>query len=426
MIGTRIPKFKKMSTTKKINIYNKPKIVYIPLISQSDTDLTVLVKKGDYVFKGAIVAKRKGNLRIPIHASVSGTVLDIEEKTCFNGELVRCVAIENDFKEKVEKRVSVKKELSDFDKDKFIEIIKEAGIVGMGGAGFPTYVKYNTTEKISTLIINAVECEPYITADYMLLMSKCEEILEAVDAIMDINNIDEAIIAIKKNNPTLKNHLDNFIGTYLKIKLVEVPTFYPMGWERNLVKYIKNVCYTKLPIEQGIVVNNVSTIYAIYEALKYDRPLTERIVTFTGEMLKEPQNVLVKIGTPASEVINFIGGYKDTSDIKFVAGGPMMGLNLPSDELIITSNLNCVLVLKGHNNALPSECLRCGKCVNLCPTKLSPVLIKDNVRNSDRLIELQANRCIECGLCSYICPAKIPVREFVKQAKAVIREEVKR
>ena len=426
MFKTQIPKFKKMSTTKKINIYNKPKTVYIPLISQSDTDLTVLVKKGDYVFKGTIVGKSKGNLRIPVHSSVSGTVLDIEEMTVFNGEKVRCVAIENDFKEKVEKRVSVKKEIDLYEKEQFIEIIKEAGIVGLGGAGFPTYVKYNTTEKINTLIVNAVECEPYITADYMLMMSKCEEILEAIDAILDIFHIEEAIIAIKKNNPTLKNHLNNFIGTYLKIKLVEVPPFYPMGWERQLVKEVKKVCYTKLPIEEGIIVNNVSTIYAIYEALKYDRPLTERIVTFTGEMLKEPQNVLVKLGTPAREVINFIGGYKDNSDIKFVAGGPMMGLNLPSDDLIITSNLNCVLVLADHDSALPSECIRCGKCVSICPAKLSPVLIKDNLKKPARIRELGADHCVECGLCSYICPAKIPIREFVKEGKKKICEEVKR
>lgn len=423
MQGIRLPKYKKISTIKAVNTYNKPKVVYIPLISQADTDITALVKKGDYVYKGTIVGKSKGNLRIPIHASISGNVLDFEEKTYLNGLKVKCVVIENDFKEKIEKRNNIKKEIDGYTKEEFIETIKEAGIVGLGGGGFPTYVKYSSNEKITTLIINAVECEPYITADYMLLTTKCEEVLEAIDAIIDINNIDEAIIAIKKGNVALKDHINNFIGTYLKIKLVEVPNFYPMGWERNLVKFVTGETYVKLPMEKGVVVNNASTIYAIYEALKFDRPLTERIITFTGEMLKEPQNVLVKLGTPISEIIEFLGGYTDLSNIKFVAGGPMMGVSLPNDELVATSNLNCVLVLKQGLNDPTSECLRCGKCIAACPAKLSPVLIKDNIKNINRLRELEPLRCIECGLCSYICPAKITVREFVKTAKLEVLKE---
>lgn len=422
-IGLKIPKFKDLSITNKISIYNKPKYVYIPLVSQNDTNITVLVKKDDYVFKGSVVGKRKGNLRIPIHSSVSGTVVDFEEKLYINGDKVKCVVIENDFKEKIEKRKSVRKRINDFTKEEFIETLKDRGIIGLGGAGFPTYVKYETNNKIDTLIINAIECEPYITADYMLVKEKCEEILEAIDAIVEINNIKEAIIAIKRGNNDLKNIINNFIGTYLKIKLVEVPNLYPMGWERGLIKEIKHVSYKKLPIERGIVVNNVSTVFAIYEALKIGKPLIERVVTFTGKMLKQPQNVLVKIGTPASEVVAAIGGYKRNKDINFVAGGPMMGLGLPSDELIISGNLNCILVLKDEKNAIPIECLRCGKCVNACPAKLSPVLIKDSLKNVDRLKELEPNRCVECGLCSYICPSKINVRQYVRQAKKNISEE---
>ncbi len=426
MFTTRIPKYKKMSITKKVNIYNKPKIVYIPLMTQLDSDITVLVKKGEYVFKGDIVGKSKGVLRIPIHASVSGTVLDVEERLCFNGNKYKCIVIENDFKEKAKKRTSIKKEIDQYSKDDFINILKEAGIVGLGGAGFPTYVKYNCDTKIKTLIINAVECEPYITADYMLLMNKCEEILESIDAILAINNIDEAYIAIKKGDQVLKDHICNFVGTYLKIKLVEVPNFYPIGWERKLVKFIKKGNYVKIPIEIGVVVNNVSTIYAIYEALKFERSLTDRMVTFTGDMLKEPQNVIVKIGTPANEVIDFIGGYKSSADIKFIAGGPMMGTALPSDDVIITSNINCILVIENRSQRITNECLRCGKCVMVCPTKLSPVLIKDNLHNLHNLEGLQPNRCISCGLCTYVCPAKIPIREIVKQAKLELSKVVKR
>jgi Na+-translocating ferredoxin:NAD+ oxidoreductase subunit C len=421
MFKTKVPKYKSMSLTDVLNNYNKPKVVYIPLAVQCDYDITSLVKKDDYVYKGMIIAKSKGNLRTAIHSSVSGVVLGFEEKTYVNGDKVKCVVIENDFKEKVEKKKTIKKQINKYLKEEFIEIIKEAGIVGMGGSGFPTYAKYNCQTPIKTIIINAVECEPYITADYTLLMNKCEEILEAVDAMVEINRADEAIIAIKKGEHALKEHLNNFIGTYLKIRIVEVPNFYPMGWERNLVKYVMKKTYKKYPIERGIVVNNVATIYAIYEALKTGKPLMERIVTFTGEGLLNPQNVVVKVGTPVKDVIEYIGGYSE-DELNFISGGPMMGEALDDEELIVTSNLNCVLIKKAKEIEHIEECLRCGKCVGVCPAKLSPVLIKDNIHRISLLKDLEPNKCIECGLCSFICPAKIPVREYVKLAKKEICE----
>jgi Na+-translocating ferredoxin:NAD+ oxidoreductase subunit C len=243
MSKTKLPKHKKMSLNNTLFVYNKPKVVYIPLMARDNPDVTNLVKKDDYVYKGMIIAKSKGNLRIPIHSSVSGTVLGIEEKTYINGDKVKCIAIENDFKEKTEKKKTVKKAINKYIKEEFIEIIKESGIIGMGGSGFPAYVKYNCATPIKTLIINAVECEPYVTADHILLKTKCEEILEAIDALVEINHADQAVIAVKKDDIDLLSHLNNFVGTYLKIKVVEVPNFYPMGWERNLVKYItkKNI-----------------------------------------------------------------------------------------------------------------------------------------------------------------------------------------
>lgn len=420
--GVKIPGFKKMSSDKKMRFYDKPKYVYIPLISQNDTNITTIVKKGDHVYKGTIVGKRKGNLRIPIHSSVSGTVVDFIEKPYLNGNIVKCVKIENDFKEQLEQEYEVKKNINQYTKEEFVHLLKDCGVVGLGGSGFPTYVKYDNDFNFNTLIVNATECEPYITADYALTMEHIEEILEAIDAIIEINHISEAIIAVKKSNTTLIKLINNFIGTYLKIKLVTVSDRYGIGWEKVLIHEIKHVSYSKLPSERGIVVNNISTIYAIYEALKYHKPLTERIITFTGEMLKEPQNVLVKIGTPVSEVIEFLGGYKRNKEIRFVAGGPMMGITLPNDDLVASANLNCVLVLKGSGESIPTECLRCGKCVQVCPAKLSPVLIKDYLKNKERLQELQPERCVECGLCTYICPARINVRSFVKEAKNRNRE----
>ena len=419
--GLKIPGRKGLSIKNKIGIYNKMKYVYIPLISGGDTDITVAVKKGDYVYKGSVIGKRKGNLRIPIHSSVSGTVVDYEEKFVSNGQKVKCVVIENDFLDAIENEYE-NNDLTKYTKKEFIKTIQECGIVGLGGSGFPTYVKYNTDQKIKTLIVNAVECEPYITADYVLVREKCDEILETVDAIREINDIDEAIIAIKSTNTELKNVIDNYIGTYLKIKLVLVPNLYPMGWEKSLVKIIKKTDYQRLPIEKGIVVSNVSTIYAIYEALKYKKPLTERIVTFTGENLKRPQNVMVKMGTSAAEVIKKVGGI-DNKDALYIAGGPMMGKGIPTDDIIINCNDNCILVLDNYSLDIETSCLRCGKCVEKCPAKLSPVLIGESLDKVDKLKKLQPARCIECGLCSYICPAKINVREKVRKAKEILRKE---
>ena len=406
-------------TDDDIIVYNKPKIVYIPLISGNDTDITILVNKGEYVYKGSIIGKRKGDFRIPIHSSVSGTVLDFKEKLCFNGKKLKCVVIENDFKEKIENKTNVTKNINKYSKDEFIEIIKENGIVGLGGAAFPTYVKYEHN-KINTLIINAVESEPYITADYALAKSKCEEILEAIDAILEINKIDEAIIAIKKENIELKQIFDNFIGTYLKIKIQLVSNYYHSGWERQLIKEILNEEYDKFPIERGILVNNISTIYAIYEALKFNKPLIERMVTFSGECLNEKKNVLVKIGTPIKEILEQL--QLDNKSI-LIAGGPMMGIKV-SNDLVLSSNINCILALT-PNKEDSSSCINCGKCVEVCPAKLSPVLIMKQVNKKTHKIEqlkkMNPNSCINCGLCSYICPSKIDVRGQIINAKKTLK-----
>lgn len=419
--GLKIPKRKKMSIKEKVGVYNKMKYVYIPLISGNDTNITISVKKGDYVYKGSIVGKRKGNFRIPIHSSISGTVVDYEEKYTSNGKKVKCIVIENDFLDAIEKEYE-NNDITKYTKKEFLKTIQDCGIVGMGGSGFPTYVKYNIDKKINTLIINAVECEPYITSDFVLIREKCEEILEAIDAVREINNIDEAIIAIKESNIELKEIIDNYIGTYLKIKVTLVPDLYPMGWEKSLVKFIKKVDYERLPMEKGIIVNNVSTMYAIYEALKYKKPLTERIVTFTGENLKRPQNVMVKLGTSTSEIIKKVGGL-NKKEVTYVSGGPMMGTSIPTDDIIININDNCILVLDKVEEDIENTCMRCGKCVDNCPAKLSPVLIKETLNNTDKLKKLEPMRCIECGLCSYICPAKINLREKVKLAKEKLRKE---
>ena len=423
IVGKKLDFGKELSKYNKVNTFLKPKYIYIPLVSGSDKNITIVAKKGDYVYKGSIVGKSKGNFRIPIYSSVSGIVLGYEEKSYLDGTKVKCIKIENDFKEQTLSNSRAVNKISKYSKEDFIKVLQECGVIGLGGAGFPTYVKYNTDKKIDTLIVNAVECEPYITSDYVLVNDKLEEVLEAMDAVIEINGIKEGIIAIKKSNSDLIKRFSNYLGTYPKIKVVGVDNIYPAGWERSIITKVKGVDYHSLPLEKGIVVNNVSTMYAIYEALKYHKPLVERIVTFTGESLKSPQNVLVKNGTLVTDITEYLGGTIN-NDYLLIAGGPMMGSDIEDKDLVITANLNCVL-LKEPLEDIIVNCMRCGKCTNVCPAHLSPVLIKDNLDNVKKLCKLKAKRCIGCGLCSYVCPSKIRLRELVGEAKKKIDSGVK-
>lgn len=408
MLGYKIPDNKKISIKNKIEIFNKPKKVYIPLINGNDRDVTILCKKGDIVSIGDMIAKTKGDLRIPILSSVNGKIIDFVDKTYLDGKSVKCVLIENNFDGELNTKIINKK----YTKKEFISKLQEKGIIGMGGASFPTYAKYDIENKINTLIVNAIECEPYITSDFMLTMSHPEEILESIDMIMEINNIKESIIAVKKDNITLKKLLESYLGTYPNIKIKLVPAIYPIGYERLLVKYIKKEVYSNIPLEKGVVVNNISTIYAIYQALKFDNPLVERVITLSG-LVDNPLNVLVRVGTPLIDVINNFG--KVNNDLIYIASGPMYGQKVDINSLVVSPNLNGIVALEKCVNKV-EECNHCGKCVSVCPKKLSPVLIKDNIDNEKMLKELKAYRCIECGLCSYICPSKINVTSFTSAA----------
>lgn len=382
-------------------VFNKPSKVYIPLISGGDSNITPLVKKGQYVYKGSIVAKRKGDFRIPIHSSVSGTVLGFIEKTNYDGKKIKCIIIENDFKEQTLYTGGIK-EINKYTKDDFIKNIKDNGIVGLGGAGFPTYLKYQNNSKI--LIVNLAECEPYLSCDYYISKTHPEEILEAIDAILEINKMDIAIIAIKKEYKDLKEVFDNYIGTYLKIKIKIVPDNYPIGWERLLVSKITSKQYSKLPIEKGIIVNNVKTIYAIYESLKYNKPLMEKVVTFC--LNDKKINVLCKIGTPIIDILEKLKYTKGN----IILNGPLTGC-LGDTDAIISASINGVIVKEILSDEA-STCIKCGKCVSVCPAKLSPVLIM-NEQNKKNLAKLHPELCVNCGLCSYICPAKIDLRKIV-------------
>ena len=398
MAGYKLPHHKHMSMNELKSFLN-PKDIYL---EQGDSKLLV----GDYVYKYQTIG-HKERFNVPIISSVSGTVVDIKDGY---------IKIKNDLLEKTEKEI-INRDVSKIKKEEFLDIIEKAGIIGMGGAGFPTHMKYKTDKVIELLIVNAVECEPYITADYSIMNEKCNELLEGINNIIRINKINNAILAIKKTNVEVIKKFKEIIDKYPKIELRIVRDIYPMGWERTLIKEITKKEYNILPIELGIVVNNISTIFAINNALKHDIPLVERIITITGENVKNPGNVMVKIGTSVNEILKFMGGIHDDSVL--ISGGPMMGVEINKTDYI-KPQMNCILVLPKPKEENIINCLRCGKCVSACPANLAPVLIKE-CSNKEELIKLQVNKCISCGLCSYICPSRIDLRNIVNEKKEVIK-----
>ena len=398
MAGYKLPHHKHMSMN-ELKSFLKPKDIYL---EQGDSKLLV----GDYVYKYQTIG-HKERFNVPIISSVSGTVVDIKDGY---------IKIKNDLLEKTEKEI-INRDVSKIKKEEFLDIIEKAGIIGMGGAGFPTHMKYKTDKNIELLIVNAVECEPYITADYSIMNEKCNELLEGINNIIRINKINNAILAIKKTNVEVIKKFKEIIDKYPKIELRIVRDIYPMGWERTLIKEVTKKEYNILPIELGIVVNNISTIFAINNALKHDIPLVERIITITGENVKNPGNVMVKIGTSVNEILKFMGGILDDSVL--ISGGPMMGVEINKTDYI-KPQMNCILVLPKPKEENIINCLRCGKCVSACPANLAPVIIKE-CSNKEELIKLQVNKCISCGLCSYICPSRIDLRNIVNEKKEVIK-----
>lgn len=403
-------------TNYEIEVYNKPEFIYIPLEDKSGNKYKLIVKEGDYVYKESVIAIRE-DINFPICTSVSGYIRGEINKVINNGKKVDCIIIENDFKEKCNKK---KNNLTSCDKEKFIDMLRQSGITGLGGSDYPTFLKYKSND-IKYLLVNAVECEPFITCDKAIINDHAEEILEAIDNILEIMNIAKGIIIIKDTDDNSNDTLKKYIGTYPNISIRQVDDAYPNGWERLVVKNTLGIEYNKYPTEKGIIVSNVSTIYAIYEMLKYHNSLTERIITIAGPGIKCKKNIKVKIGTLASDVINSVDEYKELKNPLFIVGGPMMGNSVSTDDIVITRDLNSILVIEDHfEKNLP--CIKCGKCIKVCPAGIYPVLIMQNRDKLSNLKDLIPDKCIECGLCSYICPSKIEVREYVRMAKEKVRK----
>lgn len=402
----------KISPSKKVIDDLKIQIVYLPLENKMGYKYDSTVSVGDYVCIGQVLGTNSIS-DLPLLSSVSGTVVGFSKKYISSGKLVDTIVIENDFKEKYLNKVGKKNDITKYSKNEFIYMLTHLGISGMGGSDFPTYIKYDTQNEIKYLIVNGTECEIYASADSALMYNNPQEILECIDAIMEIMKIDYAYIAIKENNTKVIKKFLKYINSYPNIKIYDVMDAYPVGYERILVNNILGLTYDRLPREVGTIVENVSTIYAIYEMLKYHKPSIERIITLSGEGIKHPANYKVKIGTNLSEIILKTEDYNKLKNPVLIAGGAMMGKSIPTDDLIITRDLNCILVLEDSKEQ-ESPCIKCGKCTEVCPMGLIPSMI---ISNKDKIKELNIDKCTLCGLCSYVCPAKIEVRDIISNMK---------
>lgn len=392
----------------------KPQLIYIPLKNNK-----LLIKNGDYVYKGDVVAIDEED-KFPLHSSVSGNVTVITKGLDSKGNEEEYMVIENDFKEKYRNRLGYKKDIFNYSKDNFITLLFDMGIKGLSGSNQKTYKKYKT-KNIKCLVINATECEPYLYCDKALLYNYTEQILECIDAILEIMKIPKAVIAINENDNKNYNHLKKYIGSYPNIKIVSTINAYPIGWERCLIETIFGMKYKENPSDIGILVNNVSTIYAIYEMLKYNNPLIEKNITIFGNGIKKSLNVKVKVGSKLSEVISSVSEYKKNNNLIFAVGGSMMGKSLVSDDVVVSKDVNSVIIMK-NDFSKSSECINCGRCTEVCPVKLFPSLILKNAQNVNMLKKLNVKKCIDCGLCSYICPSKIEINEYISLAKKKVNE----
>ncbi|MDY0063524.1 MAG: RnfABCDGE type electron transport complex subunit C [Bacilli bacterium] len=418
---TEHPGHKHLSLNVEASSYLNPEYVYIPLVEGSPCEC--LVKENDQVKVGQVVAMRTGRFGLPVHASVSGVVTAVNKKMWHaSGVMVQMIEIKNDFQETLDDSIK-KNDVENLSKEQLIEIIKNCGIVGLGGSGFPTYVKYQSPAPISTLIINAAECEPYLTADYTLVTTKTKQFLRGVAYIMRASGAGKAYIAIKENKKEAIQILNEHLSAFANINIFLLKDVYPAGWEKYIVQKIMNKTYKTLPSEVGVVVNNVATAVAICDAVEYNMPLVQKLVTFTGEGLLNPQNVFVKIGTLVNEVIAKIGGYApEVADAIFVAGGLMTGKGMLFDSLVVHRSLGSIIVLPKEKPGLALPCMGCGKCAENCPVFLSPIQIKQafDAKNTNLLAELKADKCIQCGLCSYVCPSRIELTEATTKAKALV------
>ena len=414
---------KDLSKDKPIKeILPKGDLVY-PLSQHIGAPAKPIVEKGDRVLTGQKIAEAAGFVSAPIYATVSGTVKAIEPRRVVTGDSVMSIIVENDgLYEEVE--YGPVKPLNDMSKEEIIERIKEAGIVGMGGAGFPTFIKLSPKEpdKIDYVIANCAECEPYLTSDYRRMMEEPEKLVEGLKISLRLFDNARGILAVEDNKPDCIEILKKLTKDEPKISVKALKTKYPQGAERQLIYAAtgRKINSSMLPADAGCVVNNVDTIVAIYHAVIEGKPLMNRIVTVTGDAIADPRNFIVRIGTNYHELVEEAGGFKK-EPVKIVSGGPMMGFALFDLDVPTTKTASALLCMTEDDvsNMEPGPCINCGRCVEACPSRIVPSRLSDYAQNYNEEAFLAYNgmECCECGCCSFVCPAKRPLTQTIKSMR---------
>ena len=406
-----------------------PKTVTIPMSMHIGAPAKPVVKAGDLVKVGTLIAEAGGFVSAPIYASVSGKVTKITEYLQSNGTTVAAVVIESDGE--MTHAESIIPPTVD-SRESLLEAIRQSGVVGLGGAGFPTHVKFAVEpDRIEYLIVNGAECEPYITSDTRTMLDRVDDMMTALHAMaahFGIKNVVVGIEANKKEAITSMRTMAAALRNSCTVTVKVLPSVYPQGGEKVLIYHTvgRTVPMGKLPIDVGCVVVNCTTLAAVGEYLTTGMPLVQKCVTVDGGAVKEPKNVVVPIGTALSEVFDFCGGLTEDPD-KVIYGGPMMGITVPDTTAPILKNTNAILALTKKETKLPktTNCIRCGACLNTCPFGLAPAEIARAYDKKDAvaLDELKVNACMECGCCSFVCPANRPLVQTNKLAKVFLKEE---
>ena len=405
--------------------FPEPKTVVISMSQHLGAPANPIVQVGDTVKVGQKIGEAAGFISAPVHSSVSGTVVAVEPRMhATRGSEVMAVVIESDGKDTLHESVKPNKDLDSLTPDEIIDIVREAGIVGMGGAGFPTCVKLKPAKPVDTILLNGCECEPLLTADHRVLLEFADDIIFGLRAILKTTGAEKGLIVIEDNKPDAIELMRAKVADIEDMDVVEVRTKYPEGAEKTLIKRVmgRQVPRGGLPADVGVIVDNISTVKAISDAIQTGMPLIERVATVTGEKIKKPGNFIVKIGTSVKELIDYCGGVTD-DDVMIKMGGPMMGFAL--------SDLN-VPMMKGSNGIIAIDtdqtkeqpCIKCGRCVDVCPMELSPLYFAKyaDEKNWMGMKEMNVMDCVECRSCEFICSSKIPLVTMIKAGKNAIRE----
>ena len=406
--------------------YLDPEYVYIATNNARCPTAEVFIHEGDHVNTYQVIGIRHaGFFDQPIHATCSGTFVGLEKHYHRNGKITEFIKIQNDHKDTYDKSIKERtpEEIAKLSKDEMTEIIKNCALVGLGGSSFPTYIKFQTNKPINLMLINGIECEPYITADHRIMLEYPYRIIYGIKYAMQAFGCKKALICIKSKYKDIEATYDEILKEFPDsgIEIYKVKNYYPQGWEVAMIKEATGIQLApgELPSNKGIINFNVSTMVGIYKAIKYNMPVTKRNITVTGDGINHPHNFRVLVGTSFKELLPMCGGYKNPDKEKiFILGGPMMGASVPSDDVIITKTVTSIIVLD-KSDYKEEPCVRCGSCVLSCPAGLEPVQIMNAVKSLDkeRIKALNPLRCIECGLCTYVCTSKIQVTDFVRRAK---------